>query len=123
MSTGMPTAVVGDAYAAVRLQDDDDAVAVPGQRFVDGVVDDFVDELAQAAFAGGADVHARSLAYGVEAFEHRDRAGVVDRCVGGVGCGQGVRGACGRGAVGGRGVVRRGQLRRGERRVVRRGHR
>ena len=56
-----------------------DPVAVAGQRLVDGVVDDLPDQVVQAALAGGADVHARTLADRLEALEDLDRAGVVRR--------------------------------------------
>ena len=52
-------------------------VAVAGQRLVDGVVDDLLDEVVQAALAGRADVHAGALADRLEPLEHLDRAGVV----------------------------------------------
>ena len=70
-------AVVDDLDAAVGPQGEHDAVAVAGQRLVDGVVDDLGDQVVQAALAGRADVHARPLADGLEALEHRDRRGVV----------------------------------------------
>ena len=45
-----------------------------GQRFVDGVVDDFIDHVVQAgAVIGVADIHARPLAHGVEALQNPDR--------------------------------------------------
>ena len=70
-------AVVGDADAAVGEQRDVDRVGVAGERLVDGVVDDLVDEVVQAALAGGPDVHAGALAHRLEALEHGDGAGVV----------------------------------------------
>ncbi len=69
--------VVDDAHAAVGEQRDDDLAGVAGQRLVDGVVDDLVDQVVQTALAGGADVHAGALADRVQAFENGDRAGVV----------------------------------------------
>ena len=42
--------------------------AVPGERFVDGVVDDFVDQVMQSIDAGRADVHRRALANGLKTF-------------------------------------------------------
>jgi len=45
-------------------------VAWAGQRLVDGVVDDLVDHVMQAGTViGVADIHARPLAHGVEAFQ------------------------------------------------------
>jgi len=74
-----PAAVIGHPHPAVRLEHDVDRVAVAGQRLVDGVVDDLVHQVVQAALAGRADVHAGALADRFETFEHRDRAGVVLR--------------------------------------------
>ena len=71
------TAVVHDPHAAVGEQCDLDGVGVAGERLVDGVVHDLVDEVVQAALAGGADVHAGALADRLEAFEDSDRASVV----------------------------------------------
>jgi hypothetical protein len=76
-----PAAVVGHGDGGVRVDDHRDGVAVTGQRLVDGVVDDLVDEVVQAAHAGRADVHARALADGLEALEDRDVLGVVTRAL------------------------------------------
>ena len=56
--------VVDDLDAAVCLDGDLDVVRVASQGLVHRVVDDLVDEVMQAAFAGGSDVHARALADG-----------------------------------------------------------
>ena len=58
---------------------DVDLVAVAGQRLVDRVVDDLVDEMVQPRRAGRADVHGRTLADRLEALEDLDlvRAVVV----------------------------------------------
>jgi hypothetical protein len=46
---------------------DHDSIAVPGERLVDGIVDDFENHVMQtAAVVGIADVHSRSFSYGVE---------------------------------------------------------
>src|SRR5690606_9997542 len=72
---GNATAVVGHADGVVGVDGDDDVVAVAGQGFVDGVVDHLDDEVVQARAIGGvADVHARALAHGLQAFEDLDRA-------------------------------------------------
>ena len=47
-------------------------VAVTGQRLVDGVVHDLIDQMVQAAGAGGADIHARALAHRFQAFQDLD---------------------------------------------------
>src|SRR5262249_29907292 len=44
---GDATAIVADGEAAVRKNVDVDVLAIPGQVFVDGVVDEFVDEVMQ----------------------------------------------------------------------------
>ena len=67
-------AVVAHRHRAVGVEDDFDRGGVAGQRFVDGVVDDFVDHVMQAgAVIGVADIHARPLAHGVEPLQHPDR--------------------------------------------------
>jgi biotin carboxyl carrier protein len=49
-----------------------------GQGLVDGIVDDLVDHVMQArAVVGIADIHARPLAHGIEAFQHLDRLGTI----------------------------------------------
>ena len=53
------------------------SVAVTGHGLVDGVVDDFVDEVVEAALVGAADVHAGATADGLEAFEDLDIGGGV----------------------------------------------
>ena len=72
-------AVVDDGDRVVRVDRDVDAVAVAGERLVDRVVDDLVDQVVQAAHAGRADVHAGALAHGLEALEDGDVLGVVAR--------------------------------------------
>ena len=57
------------------------SVAVAGQRFVDRVVDHFVDQVMQAHFAGRADVHGGAQAHRLQAFQHFDTAWNRKRCV------------------------------------------
>ncbi len=72
---GNAAAVVGDGDRVVRVDGDDDVVAMPGERFVDGVVHHFKDEVVQAGAVGGvADVHAGALAHRFQAFEDGDGA-------------------------------------------------
>ena len=74
---GDAAAVVDDGDRVVGVDRHVDARAVAGERLVDGVVDDLVDEVVQAAHAGRADVHAGPLADGLEALEDGDVLGVV----------------------------------------------
>jgi hypothetical protein len=71
-------AVVLDRDRVVGVDEHLDRVAVASESLVDRVVDDLEDHLVEAgAVAGVADVHARPLAHGLQALEHRDRVGVV----------------------------------------------
>ena len=69
--------VVDHDHRVVGLDRDGDAVAIAGERFVDRVVDDLVDQVVEAARPGGADVHAGTLADRVEALEDCDVLCVV----------------------------------------------
>ena len=60
------------------MDDDVDFLGVAGEGLVDGVVYYFVDKVVQAHFAGRADVHGRTKANCLEAFEDFDVfAGVI----------------------------------------------
>ena len=65
-------AVVGDLDAAVLEDSHVDFGRVAGHGFVDRVVDDLPDQMVQAALAGGADIHARTFADGLQSFENGD---------------------------------------------------
>ena len=69
--------VVGDRHARVGVDRDLDVVALAGERFVDRVVHDLVDEVVESARAGRPDVHTRALANGFETFEDGDVLGGV----------------------------------------------
>src|SRR5215218_1418744 len=70
-------AIVRDRDAVVGMQGDADRVAVTRDRLVDGVVDDLVDEVMEAAGPGRSDVHPRAPADGLEALEDSDVLGAV----------------------------------------------
>src|SRR5581483_6946468 len=73
-----PAAVVLDGARAVLVEDDRDVLRVSRERFVDGVVHGFVDELVEPPLGGVADIHAGALANSLEAFEDLDLlAGIV----------------------------------------------
>jgi hypothetical protein len=75
-----PSSVVSDRdRAAVLVQCQGDVRGIAIHRFVDGVVEDLPDQMMEAGGTDTADVHARTLANGLEAFENGD----VFRCVGG----------------------------------------
>ncbi|GAA3255635.1 hypothetical protein GCM10020258_14210 [Sphingomonas yabuuchiae] len=75
---GDAAAVIGHADRAVGVQLDVDAVAMPRQRFVDRVVRNLEHHVVEArAVVGVADIHARPLAYRVEALQHLDRGGAI----------------------------------------------
>ena len=80
---GNAAAVVDDRDRVVDVNRDVDLIAESGQRLVDGVVDDLVDEVVQARRAGGPDVHGGALAHRLEALEDLDLvcAVVVGRAV------------------------------------------
>ena len=85
----MPRPLSIDRDRVVEVDRDVDLGAVAGQRFVDRVVDDFVDEVMQAGRSGRPDVHGRALADGLEAFEDLDAClrrsrRVPSECRGGV---------------------------------------
>ena len=66
---GNAAAVVDDGDRVVDVDGDIDVLAETRERFVDGVVDDFVNEMVQAAFARVADVHRGALAHRLNALE------------------------------------------------------
>ena len=70
-------AVVDDGDGAVDVNGDVHLVAETSERLVDGVVDDFIDEVMQAGRPGRADVHCRAQAHRLEAFEDFDLVGAV----------------------------------------------
>ena len=74
---GNAAAFVLDGERAVGVDDDVNLVAVASEGLVDGVIDDFVDEVVVAAFARVADIHGGAFAHGLHAFEDGDVCGCV----------------------------------------------
>ena len=70
-------AVVADRDAVVRVDGDLDRVGLAGQRLVDRVVHDLVDEVVKTPCAGGPDVHAGTLAHRLETLEDGDVLRVI----------------------------------------------
>ncbi len=76
---GNAAAVVGHGYRFIRVDGYDDAVAIPSERLVDGIVHDLEDHVVQsAAVVGVADVHSGPFSNGVEAPKYFDFAGIVN---------------------------------------------
>ena len=63
-------AVVVDTNAVIRQNGDFNMAGVAGESLIHGVVDDLVDQVVQAAWAGGTDVHAWAQAHSFQAFQH-----------------------------------------------------
>ncbi len=73
-----PAPVVLDRHRTVGIQLNEDPVAMAGERLVDGVVADLEDHVMEArTVIGVADVHAGTLAHGVEALEDLDALGAI----------------------------------------------
>ena len=79
--------VVGDLDDVALFDLDLDVVAVAGQRLIDRIVHDLIDQVVQPALAGRADVHARPFADRLQALQHLDLTAVVLVVGGGVGAG------------------------------------
>ncbi|MPM27853.1 hypothetical protein SDC9_74368 [bioreactor metagenome] len=77
---GNAAAVVGNGHGVVLMQRHGDFVGVAVGGFVDGVVDDFPEEVMQAALSRGADVHARTHANRVQPLHDFDFIYRVVRC-------------------------------------------
>src|SRR5699024_4413061 len=78
---GDAAAVVDDAHAPVLEDRHLDVGRIPGHGLVDGVVDDLLHQVVQAALRRGADVHAGPLAHRLETFEDGDVPRFVMRCL------------------------------------------
>ena len=76
-------AIVTHGARAVRIERDVDLRGVSGERFVDGVVDGLVHHVMQTgSVIGVADIHAGTLAHGVESLKDLDRLGAIIGVVG-----------------------------------------
>ena len=70
-------AVVRHGDGIVDVDDDFDVVAVAGERFVDGVVHDFIDKMVETTLMCVANIHGRAFADGFQTFQNGDLGGVV----------------------------------------------
>ena len=69
--------VIQHARGTVGVQGDGDFGAVACQRFVDGVIYNFINQVIQTAHIGGADIHARPFSYGLQSLEHLNLSRVI----------------------------------------------
>src|ERR1700730_14639012 len=69
--------VIDHRDGVVDVDRDFNLVGETSKRLIDGIIDNFVDQMVQSQIAGGADVHGRSQAYGFHAAEDFDGVGGV----------------------------------------------
>ena len=69
--------VINDSNRIANMDDDVNVFAVPGQCFVNGVIHDLVHEMVQPALAGIANVHRRTFAHRLDAFQFLDLVGGI----------------------------------------------
>src|SRR3989338_10063099 len=74
---GDAAAVVGDGDAVIGVDGDVDGVSVAGERFVDGVINDFVDEVVKAPRAHITNVHCGALTNRLDPFEDLNVLGTI----------------------------------------------
>ena len=74
---GNAATVVGDGDRPVDVDADMNFGAVPRERFVDGVVDNFVDQVVKSIDARRADVHRRALTNSLKSFKNLDLIGTI----------------------------------------------
>ena len=65
--------VVNDCDGVVEVNEHFDAVAVARERFVNRIIDNFVDQMMQSRLAGIANVHGGALAHVIASFKNGDR--------------------------------------------------
>ena len=61
------TTIISNGYGAVELDFNFDPTGVACDRFVHGIIEDFGDEMMERFLIGATDIHARTLANGLEA--------------------------------------------------------
>ncbi len=71
--------VVHDRDRIVRVDGHRDLIREARHGFVHGIVHHFVYQVVQPHFAGGADVHGRAQAHGLQPLQHFDARGIVGR--------------------------------------------
>ena len=67
---GNTASVIGDGYASVFLQFNQNGIAISRHSFVHGVIHNLVNQMMQSALIGRTDVHTRSLSHRLKTFQH-----------------------------------------------------
>ncbi len=70
-------AIIDYRNAVVLVDGDLDCRAESRHRFVDRIIDDFVNKMVQSVRSGGSDIHRRTFSYRVEALENLNGSGVI----------------------------------------------
>ena len=78
-AAGDTAAIVTNRYRAVGMEGHLNAVTASGQRLVDRVVDDLVNQMMQAAYRRRADVHTGSLSDSLKALKYLDLIFIIDK--------------------------------------------
>jgi hypothetical protein len=74
---GNSSTIVNDTNSAVLQNGYLDVVAIPCEGFINGVIDDLIDQVVQSAGTGRTDIHSGTFAYGFETFENLNLACTV----------------------------------------------
>ena len=67
---GNSPAVVGAGCGTIFMQCNPDAMGETGQSLVDGIIDNFGDQVMQPFLIGGADVHAGAFSDRLQSFQN-----------------------------------------------------
>ena len=69
-----------NGHDIARLNRHLNMAAITRERLVNGVIDDFINQMVEALRRGRADIHARTFPHGLQAFQNLDLAFVVGFC-------------------------------------------
>jgi hypothetical protein len=65
-------AVINTLKRSIRHESYIDFCAIASECLIDRVVDDFINQVVESAFASGSDIHSRTLSNRIQAFENCD---------------------------------------------------
>ena len=71
-------AIIGHTHRAITVQNNFDNIAIPGQSFIDGVINNLIDHMVETGTVIGiTNIHTRAFAYRIEAFQNLNRLGII----------------------------------------------